>query len=58
MSIANLGKHCINQFFRLLAFCRDRDVNCAKWKSLGLCASPTDKARIYCGVTCDICKYS
>jgi len=36
-------------------FCRDRDVNCGRWKSLGLC-DRNPQMTIYCGLTCDICK--
>lgn len=47
-------------FVYLLAFCRDRDVNCKTWKSLGMCEDPNPKQQltmaIYCGITCDTCK--
>ncbi|XP_078360448.1 uncharacterized protein LOC144644783 isoform X3 [Oculina patagonica] len=40
------------------AFCRDRDANCDKWKSLGLCDDSQQESHmaIYCGVTCDFCR--
>lgn len=46
-------------FLCLSAFCRDRDANCDKWKSLGLCDDSQQESHmaIYCGVTCDFCKY-
>ncbi|KAL9985796.1 hypothetical protein ACROYT_G008241 [Oculina patagonica] len=40
------------------AFCRDRDPNCDKWKSLGMCDNLKNQLNmaIYCGVTCDLCR--
>ncbi|XP_068758168.1 uncharacterized protein [Montipora capricornis] len=42
------------------AFCRDRAVNCSRWKALGACQSSDInialQMTVYCGVTCDICK--
>lgn len=40
------------------AFCRDRDRNCAWWKSFGLCENPgrNSSMAVYCGVTCGFCK--
>ncbi|XP_022799211.1 zinc metalloproteinase nas-15-like isoform X5 [Stylophora pistillata] len=39
-------------------FCRDRDRNCAWWKSFGLCENPgrNSSMAVYCGVTCGFCK--